>query len=88
MYFSGYFRSIFGTQLLGVGWWWWWGGGGGGLTQQRRSYTTRALLSNQNLKRKSWWWCFVICKLPLQNSFHQKNNTFRILKINYFSASS
>jgi hypothetical protein len=25
-------------------------------------------------KRKSWWWCFVICKLPLQNSFHQKQH--------------
>jgi hypothetical protein len=27
-----------------------------------------------SLKRKTWWWCFVICKLPLQNSFHQKQH--------------
>ena len=42
---------------------------------------------NQSLKRKSWWWCFVICKLPLQNSFHQKQH-LQDTKYQLLSASS
>ena len=30
--------------------------------------------SLNSLKRKSWWWRFMICKLPLQNSFYQKQH--------------
>ena len=46
------------------------------VNKQRKSkfQTRHEHCSLTSLKRKSWWWCFVICKLPLQNSFYQKQH--------------
>ena len=42
------------------------------LTSQTTNFDFSGSLTS--LKRKSWWWSFEISKLPLQNSFHQKQH--------------